>query len=144
MSKLQQERLIVSIGAMVSSERMLEITLNYLKERHAFRKPISSFKNSQFKLAELATEIQIGRTFLDNIIERHMAKENIVTEMSMAKWWTTALAKKTASECMQLHGGYGFMEEYEISRWYRDVAVISIVAGTNEIMKGIIAANLGL
>ncbi|MGG1675021.1 acyl-CoA dehydrogenase family protein [Neobacillus sp. NRS-1170] len=144
MSKLQQERLIVSISAIVSAERMLEITLNYVKGRHAFGKPISSFQNTQFKLAELATEIQIGRTFLDTIIEKHIAKENIITEMSMAKWWSTALTKKTASECMQLHGGYGFMEEYEIARWYRDVAVQSIFAGTNEIMKGIIASNLRL
>ena len=144
MSKLQQERLIVSISAIASAERMLEITLNYVKGRHAFGKPISSFQNTQFKLAELATEIQIGRAFLDNLIEKHMDKENFVTEVSMAKWWTSALAKKTASECMQLHGGYGFMEEYEIARWYRDVAVQSIFAGTNEIMKGIIASNLGL
>ncbi|PGL70233.1 acyl-CoA dehydrogenase family protein [Bacillus sp. AFS055030] len=144
MSKLQQERLLVSISAIIGAERMLEITLDYVKERKAFGKSISSFQNTQFKLAELATEIQIGRTFLDNVIEKHIAKENIITEMSMAKWWTTALAKKTASECMQLHGGYGYMEEYEIARWYRDVAVLSIFAGTNEIMKGIIANNLGL
>lgn len=144
MDKLQQERLMVAIGAVAGAERMLQLTIDYVKQRTAFGQPISKFQNTQFKIAEMATEVQIGRTFLDQLIARHIAGENVVTEVSMAKWWTTDLAKKMAAECMQLHGGYGYMEEYEIARRYRDVAVASIYAGSNEIMKNIIAKNLGL
>ena len=144
MEKLQQERLTVAIGAMTAAERMLEITLGYVKQREAFGKPISKFQNTQFKIAEMATQIQIGRTFVDHLIVKHIAGENIVTEVSMAKWWTTDMAKKVAAECMQLHGGYGYMEEYEIARRYRDIPISSIYAGTNEIMKVIIAKNMGL
>jgi acyl-CoA dehydrogenase len=92
----------------------------------------------------MATEITIGRTFVNDLIVKHVAGKNIVNEVSMAKWWITDLAKKVASRCMQLHGGYGYMEEYEIARKYRDLAVTSIYAGTNEIMKSIIAKNMGL
>lgn len=144
MQKLQQERLIISISSMASIERMLEITMDYVKQRTAFGKRVSQFQNTQFKLAELHSELQIGRAFVDKLIENHMAGEEIVTEVSMAKWWTTDLAQKVAIECMQLHGGYGYTEEYEIARRYRDVAVTSIYAGTNEIMKVIIAKNLGI
>ncbi|SDI90833.1 acyl-CoA dehydrogenase family protein [Natribacillus halophilus] len=144
MEKLQQERLIVAIGAIASVERMIEITMDYVKQRTAFGRPISKFQNTQFKMTEMATEAQLGRTFIDQLIKRHMAGEGVETEVSMAKWWTTDLAQKVATECMQLHGGYGYMEEYEIARRYRDVAVASIYAGSNEIMKNIIAKNLGL
>ncbi|SDH51393.1 acyl-CoA dehydrogenase family protein [Alteribacillus bidgolensis] len=105
---------------------------------------ISSFQNTQFKMAEMATEIKIGRTFVDQLIEKHIERADIVTEVSMAKWWITDLAKKVSVECMQVHGGYGYMEEYEIARRFRDTAVTSIYAGSNEIMKGIIAKNLNL
>ncbi|MGG0177215.1 acyl-CoA dehydrogenase family protein [Gottfriedia acidiceleris] len=144
MEKLQQERLMVCISFITFAERMLEVTLKYIKERTAFGQPISKFQNTQFKLAEIATEVQLGRTFVDNLIEKHIAGENIVTEVSMAKWWITNLAKKMAPMCLQLHGGYGYMEEYEIARMYRDTVVGSIYAGSNEIMKVIIAKNLGL
>lgn len=144
MQKLQQERLIISISSIASIERMLEITMDYVKQRNAFGKRVSQFQNTQFKLAELHSELEIGRAFVDKLIENHMAGEEIVTEVSMAKWWTTDLAQKVAIECMQLHGGYGYTEEYEIARRYRDVAVTSIYAGTNEIMKVIIAKNLGI
>ncbi|MEH7483172.1 acyl-CoA dehydrogenase family protein [Neobacillus drentensis] len=144
MEKLQQERLAMTIAAITSAERMLEITMNYVKERKVFGQSLSKFQNTQFKLAELATEIQIGRTFVDNLIQKHMAGVDIVTEVSMAKWWVSDLAKKAATECLQLHGGYGFMEEYEIARRYRDAAVGSIYGGSNEIMKVVIAKNLGL
>jgi acyl-CoA dehydrogenase len=144
MDKLQQERITVAISAMASAERMLELTIEYVKQREAFGKPISKFQNTQFKIAEMATEIQIGRTFVDQLIIHHMAGKSIVNEVSMAKWWVTDMAKKVAAECMQLHGGYGYMEEYEIARRYRDIPVTSIYAGTNEIMKTIIAKNIGL
>ncbi|MGM7684542.1 acyl-CoA dehydrogenase family protein [Cytobacillus sp. Hm23] len=144
MEKLQQERLVLAIATQASCERMLEITINYVKQREAFGRPIGKFQNTRFKLAEMATEIQIGRTFVNDLISKHMNGEHVVTEVSMAKWWITDLAKKVATECMQLHGGYGFMEEYEIARRFRDVQVGSIYAGTNEIMKQIIAKNMGL
>ncbi|WP_209123844.1 acyl-CoA dehydrogenase family protein [Alkalihalobacillus sp. BA299] len=144
MEKLQQERLMVAIGSMTAAERMLEITIDYVKQRKAFGKSISQFQHTQFEIAEMTTEIQIGRTFVDDLIVKHMAGENVVNEVSMAKWWVTDMAKKVASRCMQLHGGYGYMEEYEIARRYRDIPISSIYAGTNEIMKIIIAKNLGL
>ncbi|MFC4559846.1 acyl-CoA dehydrogenase family protein [Virgibacillus kekensis] len=144
MDKLQQERLLVAIQSIANAEIMLELTMDYVQQRKAFGRPISKFQNTQFKLAELKTEIEIGRTFVDRLIENHASGKDIVTEVSMAKWWTTDLAKKVAWECMQLHGGYGYMEEYEIARRYRDSAVASIYAGSNEIMKVIIAKNMGL
>lgn len=144
MEKLQQERLMVAIQAMASSELMLEQTIDYVKERKAFGKPISQFQHTQFKLAEMKTEINIGRVYVDRLIESHMNGEDIVTEVSMAKWWITDLVKKVATNCVQLHGGYSYMEEYEIARRYRDVAVSSIYAGTNEIMKTIIAKKMDL
>ncbi|MBO8156323.1 MAG: acyl-CoA dehydrogenase family protein [Bacillaceae bacterium] len=142
MEKLQQERLVVAIGAQVAAEEMLNMTIDYVKERKAFGKEIARFQNTQFKIAEMATEIKIGRSFLDDVIHRHMDGEDIVTEVSMAKWWITDMARRTATECMQLHGGYGYMEEYPIARRYRDIPVASIYAGTNEIMKNIIAKNI--
>lgn len=144
MKKLQQERLLTSIGAIVAAEDMLDITLKYVKERQAFGKPIGKFQNTQFKLAEIATKVKIGRTFVDNLITKHMAGQDIVTEVSMAKWWLTDMARSISAECMQLHGGYGYMEEYKIARRYRDIAVTPIYAGSNEIMKTIIAKNIGL
>lgn len=144
MEKLQQERLLVAISAQVAAEEMLKMTVDYVKERKAFGQHIAHFQNTQFKIAEMATEIQIGRTFVDEVISRHMAGEQIVTEVSMAKWWITDMARRTAATCMQLHGGYGYMEEYPIARRYRDIPVASIYAGTNEIMKNIIAKNMGL
>ncbi|GAA0481792.1 acyl-CoA dehydrogenase family protein [Salinibacillus aidingensis] len=144
MNQLQQERLMVAIQTVAGIERMLDLTIDYVREREAFGRRISKFQNTQFKLAELNTELSIGRTFVDRLVEEHMAGEEIVDEVSMAKWWTTDLAQKAAVECMQLFGGFGYMEEYEIARRYRDVAVTSIYAGTNEIMKNIIAKNMGL
>jgi acyl-CoA dehydrogenase len=144
MDKLQQERLMVGIQSIAATEIMLGLTVEYVKQRKAFGRSISQFQNTQFKLAEMNTEFQIGRAFVDRLIEDHVSGKDVVTEVSMAKWWTTDLAKKVAGECMQLHGGYGYMEEYEIARRYRDVAVSSIYAGTNEIMKVIIAKNMGL
>lgn len=144
MEKLQQERLVVAIAAQVAAEEMLKTTIEYVKSREAFGRPISKFQNTQFSIVEMATEIEIGRTFLDQLIADHIAGKDIVTKVSMAKWWTTEMAKRVAAQCLQLHGGYGYMEEYPIARRYRDIAVSAIYAGTNEIMKVIIAKNLGL
>ncbi|NMH68144.1 acyl-CoA dehydrogenase [Bacillus sp. RO3] len=144
MEKLQQERLLVAIAAQTASEVMLKQTIEYVKSRDAFGKPVSKFQNTQFKIAEMATDIEMGRAFLDQLIAEHMDGKDIVTKVSMAKWKLTDIAKRIAAECMQLHGGYGYMEEYEIARRFRDIPVASIYAGTNEIMKTIIAKNMGL
>ncbi len=144
MEKLQQERLLVAICAQVAAEEMLRMTVEYVKTREAFGRPISKFQNTQFRIAEMATEIKIGRAFLDQLIASHIEGEDVVTEVSMAKWWQTEMAKRTAAQCMQLYGGYGYMEEYPIARRYRDIPVSAIYAGTNEIMKTIIAKNMGL
>ena len=144
MEKLQQERLVIGIGSMASCRRSFEDTLDYVKERTAFGKPIGTFQNTQFKLAEMATEIEIGQSFVDRLLVAHVAGEEIVSEVSMAKYWTSDLQKKVSAECLQLFGGYGFMDEYPISRDYADAAVQSIYAGSNEIMKVIIAKRLGL
>ena len=95
-------------------------------------------------MAEMATEIQIARVFVDDLVANHIEKKEVVTQVSMAKWWVTDLAKRIATQCMQLHGGYGYMEEYEIARRFRDIQATSIYAGTNEIMKSIIAKRLEL
>ncbi|MBM7599866.1 alkylation response protein AidB-like acyl-CoA dehydrogenase [Virgibacillus halotolerans] len=144
MEKLQQERLVVAIAGQVASEDMVEMTLDYVKSRKAFGKPIGAFQNTHFKLAEMATQVELGHAFLESIIESHIAGEDIVSKVSMAKYWLTDTAKQIASECMQLHGGYGYMEAYKIARRYRDVPVAAIYAGTNEVMKTIIAKNMGL
>lgn len=142
MDKLQQERLLVAIEAQIEAEETFRITKEYVKQRTAFGKKISDFQNTQFKLAEMATEIDIGRNYVNALVSRHIKGEEIVTEVSMAKWWITEMAKRVASQCLQLHGGYGYMEEYEIARRYRDIPVAAIYAGTNEIMKTIIAKNI--
>ena len=144
MEKLQQERLCIGIGSMASVRRSLDDTLAYVKERQAFGQPIGSFQNTQFKLAELETEYEIGRCFVDRLLAAHVRGDEIVKEVSMAKYWASDLQKKVAAECLQLFGGYGFMSEYPISQDYCDAAVQSIYAGTNEIMKIIIARKLGL
>jgi acyl-CoA dehydrogenase len=144
MEKLQQERLVCSISAQAAAEYVLEITLAYVKERMAFGKSISKFQANQFKIVEMATEIKLGRTFLDKLIVDHMEGKNIVTEVSMAKFWITDMAQRVADGCLQLHGGYGYCEEYPVARAWRDIRVMSIFAGTNEIMKTIVAKTMGL
>jgi acyl-CoA dehydrogenase len=144
MNKLQQERLMVVLAAVPAAERMLEMTINYCRERTAFGKPISKFQNTQFKIVEMATEIKLGRTFMEKLIAEHMEGHNIVVEVSMAKYWTTEMATRVADQCLQLHGGYGYCEEYPIARAWRDIRVMQIFAGTNEIMKGIAAKFMGL
>jgi acyl-CoA dehydrogenase len=144
MSQLQQERLCIAVTSIASCRRALEDTLAYVKGRRAFGRCIAAFQNTQFKLAELATEVEVGQAFVDKVLAAHVRGRDVVAAASMAKWWTTELQKRLTSECLQLHGGYGFMTEYPISGDYADAAVQSIYAGTNEIMKVIIARKLGL
>ncbi|MEW6531878.1 MAG: acyl-CoA dehydrogenase family protein [Thermodesulfobacteriota bacterium] len=144
MQKLQQERLMVVVSVVPAAEFMLEMTIKYCQERTAFGKPISKFQNSQFKIVEMATEIKLGRTFMEKLVMDHTEGRNIVVEVSMAKYWTTEMASRVADTCLQLHGGYGYCEEYPIARSWRDIRVTQIFAGTNEIMKGIAAKFMGL
>jgi acyl-CoA dehydrogenase len=144
MEKLQQERICIAVSAIASCRRALDDTVRYVKERHAFGKPIAHFQNTQFTLAELATHVEVGQAFVDRLLLAHVRGEDVVVEASMAKWWTTDLQKRLTGECLQLHGGYGFMLEYPIALDYADAAVQSIYAGTNEIMKVIIARRMGL
>jgi acyl-CoA dehydrogenase len=144
MEKLQQERLVVALGCQASAEVVLQDGVRYCQERKAFGRPISKLQHIQFRLAEIATEIEIGRTFVDRLLAEHVAGKNIVTEVSMAKWWITELLKRTCDEVLQFHGGYGYMMEYQIARDYLDARVQTIFAGTTEIMKLIIAKQMGL
>lgn len=144
MQKLQQERLMVVVSAVPAAERMLEMTIEYCKQRTAFGRPISKFQNTQFAIVEMATEVKLARTFLDKLVVDHMEGKNLVVEVSMAKYWTTEMATRVADRCLQLHGGYGYCEEYPIARAWRDIRVMQIFAGTNEIMKGIAAKFMGL
>lgn len=144
MEKLQQERLICSIIGQVAAEQMLDMTIAYCKERTAFGRPISKFQNTQFRIVEMATEIKLGRAFLDQLIVDHMEGKNIVVDVSMAKYWICEMAMRVADGCVQLHGGYGYCEEYPIARAWRDTRVLSIFAGTSEIMKYIAAKFMGL
>ena len=144
MTKLQQERLCVAIGAQAASEQVLADTIVYTKERHAFGKPISRFQNTSFKLVECATKVEIGRAFLDKVIAEHVAGKNLVKECSMAKFWITDTSQQVIDDCLQFFGGYGYMLEYPVTRAFMDSRVQRIYAGTNEIMKVIIAKQMGL
>ena len=142
MQELPQERLTVAIGAISSAEAAVQWTLDYTRERKAFGQAIADFQNTRFKLAEMATEVQIGRVFIDRCLELHLQGKLDVPTAAMAKYWATDLQCKVLDECVQLHGGYGFMWEYPIARAWADARVQRIYAGTNEIMKEIIARSL--
>jgi acyl-CoA dehydrogenase len=144
MEKLQQERLMAALSGLGKAERCLRLTLEYVKTRQLFGKPLSKFQNTQFELAKIASEIQMGRSTLDQIILQHMAGKNVVQEVSMAKYWCCELGHRAADRCLQLFGGYGFCEEYPISKLFVDSRVDTIFAGTSEVMLSIIARNLGL
>ncbi|MBE2240288.1 MAG: acyl-CoA dehydrogenase, partial [Caldilineaceae bacterium] len=144
MQRLPQERLDIAVVAVAAAAAALEMTLRYCKERTAFGQPIGSFQNSRFKLAEMHTEIQVARVFVDRCIEALNASELTAEEAAMAKWWTTDLQKRVMDECLQLHGGYGYMLEYPIARFYLDARVQPIYGGTNEIMKEVIGRAMGV
>ena len=144
LGNLPQERLSIATGAVAAAETMLEMTLEYVKGRRAFGTPIGSFQHNRFTLAELATKVQIARVFLDSCIRELNAGRLTAVDAAMAKWWTTDLQNVVADACLQLHGGYGYMSEYPISKAWRDGRVQSIYGGTNEIMKEIIGRSLGV
>ena len=142
MNELPQERLIVALHAVAMMERALALTVDYVKQRKAFGKAIIEFQNTQFELADIKTETTVGKVFIDHCIERHIAGQLDTVTASMAKTWATDMLGKVTDRCLQLFGGYGYMDEYPISRLYRDARVMRIYAGTNEIMKLVIARSL--
>jgi alkylation response protein AidB-like acyl-CoA dehydrogenase len=143
-SHLPQERLAIAVSAVAAAEGALERTLSYVKERTAFGAPVGSFQHSRFLLAELDTEVTIARVFIDECIARHLEGELTPADAAKAKWWATELQVRVADRCLQLHGGYGYMREYQISRDFADARVQTIYGGTTEIMKEIIGRGLGL
>ena len=142
MQQLPQERLEIGTGAIAMIERALAVTIDYVKDRKAFGKAILDFQNTQFKLAELKTEATIGRVFYNDCVARHISGGLDPVTASMAKYWLSDLQCKIVDECLQLFGGYGYMNEYPIARMYRDARVQRIYGGTNEIMKLLIARSL--
>lgn len=144
MTNLPQERLSLAVTAVAASEGMLAKTMRYVKERRAFGTPIGSFQNSRFLLAELHTEVDIARVFVDHCIGLHVAGRLTAVQAAKAKWWTTELQVRVADRCLQLHGGYGYMDEYPISKAFADARIQTIYGGTTEIMKEIIGRDLGL
>jgi alkylation response protein AidB-like acyl-CoA dehydrogenase len=144
MQNLPQERLSIAVAAAGAMEGVLAQTLQYAKDRQAFGKPIGSFQHNRFLLAELATETTAVRVFVDHCIELLNRNELTVADAAMAKWWTTELQVKLVDRCVQLHGGYGFMNEYPVAKAYTDSRVQTIYGGTTEIMKEIIGRSLGV
>jgi alkylation response protein AidB-like acyl-CoA dehydrogenase len=144
MFNLAQERLNIAVSAVAAARYSFDMTLTYVKEREAFGQPIGSFQSNRFAMAEMATEIEIGQAFVDRCVAAHIKKELTAEEAAMAKWWTTELQKRVNDECLQMFGGYGYMDEYEISRAWRDGRVQTIYGGTTAIMKEIIGRSLGL
>ena len=143
-TKLPQERLSIAVTGVAAARQALDWTLEYVRERTAFGQPIGSFQNSRFRLAEMATEIEIAQTFVDRCVLALNEGTLTAEEAAMAKWWCTELAKRVIDGCVQLHGGYGYMLEYPIARAYADVRITTIYGGTTEIMKEIIGRSLGL
>jgi len=142
MSQLRQERLTIGIQAVGVCERAVEETLRYTKQREAFGAPLFDMQHVRFELAECATQTHVARVFLDSCIDRHVAGELDTTTASMAKWWLTDVQCDVVDRCLQLFGGYGYMQEYVISRLYKDARVQKIYGGTNEVMKDVIARGL--
>ena len=142
MQQLPQERLLIANQAMAMIERALAVTIDYVKERKAFGKAVIDFQNTRFKLAELKSEATMLKAFIDNCVGQHINGQLTTTTASMAKYLSADLQCNVVDECLQLHGGYGYMNEYPIARMFRDARVQRIYGGTNEIMKLLIARSL--
>lgn len=142
MQQLPQERLIIACGAVGAIEGAVERTITYCKEREAFGGPLTQFQNTRFKLAECKTKAAVARAFLDDCMAEHLRGELSVEKAAMAKYWITDTQGEVLDECVQLHGGYGFMQEYAIAEMWADARVQRIYGGTNEIMKELIARSL--
>jgi alkylation response protein AidB-like acyl-CoA dehydrogenase len=143
-SNLPRERLSVAVAAVASVRSVREMTLAYVKERRAFGQPVGSFQNSRFVLAEIATELDVAQHYVDDCVRALNDEELTAVDAAKAKWWTTELQGRAVDRCLQLHGGYGFMNEYPIARAFADARVTRIYAGTTEIMKELVGRDLGL
>ena len=143
-SNLPQERLSIAAAAVAAAEAALSWTLDYVRERRAFGQQIGSFQSSRFNLAELRTETDIARAFVDRCVQELSAGELTAEDAAMAKWWCTELQGRVVDRCLQLHGGYGYMLEYPIARAFADARVTRIYGGANEIMKEIVGRSMGL
>jgi alkylation response protein AidB-like acyl-CoA dehydrogenase len=143
-ANLPQERLSIAAAGVAAARAALGWTLDYVKERHAFGQPIGTFQNSRFVLAEIATEVEVGQSFVDRCVVALNDGELTADEAAMAKWWCTELQKRVVDRCLQLFGGYGYMLEYPIARAYADARITTIYGGTTEIMKEIIGRSMGL
>lgn len=139
MKQLPQERLIIGCGAVGAMEGAVERTITYCKEREAFGGPLTQFQNTRFKLAECQTKTTVARAFLDQCIAEHLKGELSVEKAAMAKYWLTDTQGEVLDDCLQLHGGYGYMQEYAVAEMWTDARVQRIYGGTNEIMKELIA-----
>ncbi|AIY42759.1 Butyryl-CoA dehydrogenase [Collimonas arenae] len=142
MQELAWERLLIAITSVANAEAMLDATIEYTRDRQAFGRSVSSFQNTRFKLAEMKTELQIARVFVDRCVELEVKDELQVDAAAAAKYWCSDLQGKVLDQCLQLHGGYGFMQEYPIARAFIDARAQRIYGGTNEIMKEIISRNI--
>ncbi|MFJ2988521.1 acyl-CoA dehydrogenase family protein [Collimonas sp. NPDC087041] len=142
MQELAWERLLIAITSVANAEAMLDVTIAYTRDRQAFGRAVSSFQNTRFKLAEMKTELQIARVFVDRCVELEVKGELQVDAAAAAKYWCSDLQGKVLDQCLQLHGGYGFMQEYPIARAFIDARAQRIYGGTNEIMKEIISRNI--
>ena len=144
MTALPQERLSIAVVAVVAARLVLDRTVDYCKQRSAFGKPIGSFQHNRFVLAEMETEVSIAEQYLDRAVLEHNAGRFDVKDAAMAKWWTTELQKRVVDQCVQLHGGYGYMLEYPVAKAFVDSRVQTIYGGTTEIMKEIIGRSMGV
>ncbi|OZG29338.1 acyl-CoA dehydrogenase [Williamsia sp. 1138] len=143
MQNLPSERLSIAIGAIAGARAIYEETLQYAKDRKAFGQPIGSFQANRFTIAEMSTELDIAEQFVDRCLAGVVAGELTAVDAAKAKWWCTELGKKVIDNCLQLHGGYGYMNEYAVARAYVDVRIQTIFGGTTEIMKDLIGRDLG-
>lgn len=144
MERLPQERLSVAVANVAHAAAALATTLDYVRERQAFGRPIGSFQHSRFLLAEMQTEVDAARAFVDQCVMAHVEGELTGVDAAKAKWWTAELQNRILDRCVQLHGGYGFMDEYRVARFWADGRVSKIWGGTNEIMKDLIGRSMGL
>ncbi|RYF64125.1 MAG: hypothetical protein EOO29_42915, partial [Comamonadaceae bacterium] len=144
MEQLPWERLQIAISAVAASQAAIDTTVAYVKDRKVFGQPVGHYQNTRYRLAELQTEVQVAQVFVDKCTELLMADQLDTATASMAKYWTSDLQCKVMDECVQLHGGYGYMWEYPITRAYADARVQRIYGGTNEIMKEVISRGMGL
>jgi long-chain-acyl-CoA dehydrogenase len=144
MERLVQERVGAAVSNTAHASQILDETIEYVKGRKAFGQPVGSFQHNKFKVAELKTKMDVTQAFVDQCVAAHAAGELSAADAAKAKWWSAEVQNDVIDECVQLHGGYGYMNEYRVARAWRDARVTKIWAGSNEIMKEIIGRDLGL